>query len=244
MVCQQTQRWLNAGCLEAMVSDLRPVIRGAQARQGQPSAVIPDGRALQSTCESGPRAGCDGHPQRGLPTRRKRKRDSKVHMAVDTPGLLLAVHVTPANGQERAQVAELARQVQQATGQTVKLAFANQGYTGETGAQAGHDEGIALQIVNCPRQRRALCCCHAAGWSNAASAGSPVSGGWRGTTSVCPKPWQVCTSLSSQCSCLYMSHRLPRVPRTLQADTGKPTLKVTIGPRPKTVRWNPTWASG
>jgi transposase len=59
----------------------------------------------------------------------KRKRGSKVHMAVDTLGLLLAAHITPANEQERAQVAELARQVQQATGQTVKLAFADQGYT-------------------------------------------------------------------------------------------------------------------
>lgn len=52
-------------------------------------------------------------------------------MAVDTLGQLLAVHVTPANEQERAQVGELARQVQQATGETVKVAFADQGYTGE-----------------------------------------------------------------------------------------------------------------
>ncbi|PPB84058.1 hypothetical protein B0O95_1045 [Mycetohabitans endofungorum] len=36
-------------------------------------------------------------------------------MAVDTLGLLLAVHITPTNAQERAQVAELARQVQHVT---------------------------------------------------------------------------------------------------------------------------------
>ena len=72
---------------------------------------------MQSTCESGPRAGYDGY---------KRKRGSKVHIAVDTLGQLLAVHVTPANEQERAQVAELARQVQEVTGQTVKVAFADQ----------------------------------------------------------------------------------------------------------------------
>ena len=53
-----------------------------------------------------------------------------MHMAVDTLGQLLAVHVTPANEQERAQMAELTRQVQQATGETVKVAFADQkGYT-------------------------------------------------------------------------------------------------------------------
>ncbi|MHA6895972.1 IS5 family transposase [Ralstonia pseudosolanacearum] len=138
LVYQQTQRWLNAGCFEAMVNDLRSVIRVAQERQGQPSAVILDGRTLQSTCESGPRVGYDGY---------KRKRGSKVHMAVDTLGHLLAVHVTPANEQERAQVAELARQVQQATGQTVKVAFADQGYTGEAPAQAALDEGIDLQVI-------------------------------------------------------------------------------------------------
>jgi hypothetical protein len=110
-------------CFEAMVSGLRPVIRAAQERQGQPSAVILDARTLQSTCESGPRAGCDGH---------KRKRGSKIHMAVDTLWLLLAVHIAPAYEQQRAQVAELVRQVRPATGQTVRLAFADQGYTGET----------------------------------------------------------------------------------------------------------------
>src|ERR1700722_2938225 len=138
LVYKQTQRWIQAGCFEAMVNDLRSIIRVAQGRQGQPSAVILDGRTLQSTCESGPRAGYDGY---------KRKRGSKVHMAVDTLGQLLAVHVTPANEQERAQVGELARQVQQATGQTVKVAFADQGYTGEEPAQAALDEGIELQVI-------------------------------------------------------------------------------------------------
>ncbi|SDC77516.1 Putative transposase of IS4/5 family [Paraburkholderia lycopersici] len=55
MVYQQTQHGLNAGCFEAMVNDLRSVPRVAQERQSQPSAVIPDRRPLQSTCESGPR---------------------------------------------------------------------------------------------------------------------------------------------------------------------------------------------
>lgn len=141
LVYQQTQRWLNAGCFEAMVNDLRSVLRVAQERQGQPSAVILDGRTLQSTCESGPRAGYDGY---------KRKRGSKVHVAVDTLGNLLAVHITPANEQERAQVGELARQVQLVTGQTVKVAFADQGYTGEDAAQAARDEGIDLQVIKLP----------------------------------------------------------------------------------------------
>ncbi|MDQ1091140.1 hypothetical protein QE400_000553 [Xanthomonas sacchari] len=60
-VYQQTQRWLQAGCFEAMVNnDLRLILRVAQGKQGQPSAVILDGQTLQFTCEIGPRAGYDG----------------------------------------------------------------------------------------------------------------------------------------------------------------------------------------
>ncbi len=51
-------------------------------------------------------------------------------MAVDTLGYLLALHVTPANEQDRARVKTLAAQVQAATGETVELAFVDQGYTG------------------------------------------------------------------------------------------------------------------
>src|SRR5919108_4689721 len=97
-VYQQTQRWLKAGVFEAIVHDLRMLLRLADGRQAQPSATILDSRTLQSSPESGHRAGYDGA---------KRKRGSKVHMAVDTLGHLLALHVTPANDQDRAQVKEL-----------------------------------------------------------------------------------------------------------------------------------------
>ena len=144
-VYQQTQRWLQAGCFEAMVNDLRSILRVAHGKQGQPSAVILDGRTLQSTCESGPRAGYDGY---------KRKKGSKVHMAVDTLGYLLAVQVTPANEQERAQVRSLAQEVQHVTGETVKLAFVDQGYTGEDPAEAAQEEGIELHVVKLPEAKK------------------------------------------------------------------------------------------
>ncbi|VFR29301.1 Mobile element protein [plant metagenome] len=144
-VYQQTQCWLQAGCFEAMVNDLRSVLRAAQGQQGQPSAVILDGRTLQSTCESGPRAGYDGY---------KRKKGSKVHMAVDTLGHLLAVQVTPANEQERAQVGAVAKKIQHVTGQTVTLAFVDQGYTGKDPAAAALEEGIELHVVNLPEARK------------------------------------------------------------------------------------------
>ena len=144
-VYQQTQRWLQAGCFEAMVNDLRSILRVAQGKQGQPSAAIFDGRTLQSTCESGPRAGYDGY---------KRKKGSKVHMAVDTLGYLLAAQVTPADEQERAQVRSLAQEVQHVTGETVKLAFVDQGYTGEEPAEAAREEGIDLQVVKLPEAKK------------------------------------------------------------------------------------------
>ena len=128
-----------------MASDLRSIIRVAQGKQGQPSAVIMDGRTLQSSCESGPRAGYDGY---------KRKRGSKVHMAVDTLGHLLALHVTPADEQERAQVKVLCEAVQEATGKTVKCAWADQGYTGQ---QAHHDaraHGVQLEVVKLSDAKR------------------------------------------------------------------------------------------
>src|SRR6266536_663349 len=98
-VYQQTQRWLKAGVFEAIVDDLRAILRLAQGRNEEPSAAIFDSRTLQSSPESGHRAGYDGA---------KRRKGSKVHLAVDTLGHLLALHVTPANEQDRAQVAELA----------------------------------------------------------------------------------------------------------------------------------------
>ena len=94
-VYQQSRRWVEVGCFESMVPDLCSIIRLAQGRPGQPSAIVLDGRTLQSSCESEPRAGYDGY---------KRWRGSKVHRAVDTLGHLLAVHVTRADEQERARL--------------------------------------------------------------------------------------------------------------------------------------------
>jgi transposase len=145
LVYQQTQRWLKAGVFEALVHDLRALLRLAQGRNEQPSAAILDSRTLQSSPESGARAGYDGH---------KRKKGSKVHLAVDTLGHLLSLHVTPANAQDRAQVEQLAEQVQDATGQSVELAYVDQGYTGEQAEQAAAAHGIQLEVVKLPEAKR------------------------------------------------------------------------------------------
>lgn len=144
-VYQQTQRWLAAGVFEAMVNDLRAILRLADDRAPAPTAVVLDGRTLQSTVESGARAGCDGY---------KRKNGSKLHMAVDTLGHLLAARVTPANEQEQAQVADLAADVQAATGDTVHVAFVDQGYTGADPAADAAAHGIQLEVVSLPEAKR------------------------------------------------------------------------------------------
>jgi transposase len=144
-VHQQTQRWLAAGCFEAMTHDLRTVLRLAEGRGAQPSAVVLDSRTLRSSPESGARAGYDGA---------KRTRGSKVHIAVDTLGHLLALHVTPANEQDRAQVVELAAAVQAATGEAVELAYVDQGYTGPVPAADAEARGIRLEVVKHPEGTR------------------------------------------------------------------------------------------
>jgi len=143
-VYQQTQRWLKAGVFEALVHDLRVLLRLAEGRGEQPSAAIFDSRTLQSSPESGHRAGYDGA---------KRRKGSKTHI-VDTLGHLLALHVTPAKEQDRAQVAQLAQDVQDTTGQTVEVAFVDQGYTGDEPAQQAAEQGIDLMVVKLPAAKK------------------------------------------------------------------------------------------
>jgi transposase len=144
-VYQQAQRWLAAGVFEALGDGLRAVLRLAAGRDADPSVVILDSRTLRSSPESGERAGYDGA---------KRKRGSKLHMAVDTLGHLLALHVTPADADDRGEVERLARAVQSVTGQSVDLAYVDQGYTGERAAEAARTHGIELEVVRLPEARK------------------------------------------------------------------------------------------
>jgi transposase len=144
-VYQQTQRWLVAGCFEALVHDLRTLLRVLAERNPQPSAVIVDSRTVQSTPESGARAGYDGA---------KKRKGSKTHLVVDTLGHLLTAFVTAADEQDRTQVAHLAGRVQALTGQTVELAYVDQGYTGEDTAAAAAAAGLRLEVVKLPEAKR------------------------------------------------------------------------------------------
>ena len=143
--CQQMRRWMLAGCFERIVEDVQSLLRQFGGRKRQPTAVCIDSRTLQSTPESGTRAGDDGA---------KRRKGSKVHIAVDTLGHLMALTVIPANAGDRTQVEALAQQMQQITGNTVELAYVDQGYTGEAVASAAANHGIRLEVVKHPMAKR------------------------------------------------------------------------------------------
>ncbi len=145
-VYQQTRRWLSAGVFEAMVHDLRILLlRLSEGRASDPTAAILDSRTLRSTPESGSRGGYDGA---------KRKKGTKIHAAVDTLGNLLALFVSPANEQERALVGELAEAVQEATGESVELAYVDEGYTGELPAEEAEAHGMRLEVVKHEEAKR------------------------------------------------------------------------------------------
>jgi hypothetical protein len=142
---------------------LQIILRIVAERNEHPTARSST-RTLQSTPESGACTGVAGHKKNG----------SKIHVAVDTLGHLLA-KVTPANEQERDQVADLAKQVKRATECTVEVAFVDQGYTGEGPEVEAAKNSSSWKSSNTTRPNAGSCCCRAAGSSNAASPGSDAS---------------------------------------------------------------------
>ena len=76
------------------------------------------------------------------------------HLAVDTLGHLLALHVTPADADDRAEVGRIAKDIQAATGSNVEIAFVDQGYTGENPRNAAAEHGVELCVVKLSEAKR------------------------------------------------------------------------------------------
>src|ERR1700722_11905748 len=131
-----------------------------------------------STPKSGARAGFDGH---------KKRKGSKGHIAVDTLGHLLALAVTPANEQDRAQVGQLAEAVQAEVTEPVKVAFVDQGYTGDQPASAA-EQGIELLVVKHHEAKRGFVLLPRRWVVDAPLPGPPGSADWRATTKGWPPP--------------------------------------------------------
>ena len=136
-----------AGCSKLLVEDLRSLLHewGLAQEASRPQFALTAARCNRPP-ESGVRAGYDGA---------KRRKGSKAQIAVDTLGHLVALTVTPADQGDREQVAALAEQVQQVTGGTVELAYADQGYTGpNAAADAAQQYGLRLEVVKHPMAKR------------------------------------------------------------------------------------------
>ena len=145
IVHQQSQRWLRAGVFEDITRDLRMLLPLVIGRREQPSAVVLDARTLQGRVESGARRGDDGHKQR---------KGARVHLAVDTLGHLLAAHVSAANANERAHVGQRLAAGQESTGESVEVAFVDQGYTGQEVAAEAQVQGVRLEVVSLPEAKK------------------------------------------------------------------------------------------
>ena len=76
-----------------------------------------------------------------------------VHAALDTLGQLQALHVTHANEQDREQVGQLAQAVREISGQSVEMAYVDQGYSGSAPEQAAQTHGIQLEVVKHPEAK-------------------------------------------------------------------------------------------
>lgn len=188
LVYQQTQRWIAAGCIEAMVHDLRALLRIKQGRADEPTAVVIDSRTLRST---------PGERRAGGLRRAQAEEGFQGACGGGHAGHLLALHVTLANEQDRAQVEVLAAAVQEITGETVTLAYVDQRYTGQQPAAAADIHGIELEVVKHTEAKRGFGCCRGTGWSSAASHGRRVSAGWSRTTNGSRRPSPACTSSPS-----------------------------------------------
>ncbi len=144
-VYQQSQRWAAVRVFEAVAQDLPQLLRMAEGRDKDFIVTVIDSRTLQSTPESGQRAGYDGA---------KRKKGSKMHIAVDRLGHLLSLHVTPADRQNRQEVKQPAQAMQNIMNKSVELAYLDQGYAGSQPAEDAAKNGIKLEVVKLPKAKR------------------------------------------------------------------------------------------
>ena len=201
-VYQRARRWMRAGAFDAGGPRVLP--RPPADRREDPTAARIDGRTIQGTPDGGPRGGRDGH---------ERKKGSKLHLAVDMPGRLPALVVTPADVGDREAVAGPAAGVRDATGARVGVASVVQGCAPAGDAAA---TGIDLVVVGLPRAERGFVLlprrwAAGRGW---ASPGRRGSAGSRGTTSGWRPRRPTCTSWRSPRSCCG-SHALDGVPECI-----------------------------
>jgi len=144
-VYQQSQRWLASGCFETLAQDLR-----APAAPGFRST-----RRADSGHHRQPHPALDARER--YPRRlRWRQAQAWVEGAHGRghAGSFACPARHPGRCRRSSRSRRLAADIQDATGDSVRLAFVDQGYTGETAADAAATERIALHVVKLPEAKR------------------------------------------------------------------------------------------
>lgn len=161
-VYQQFGRWLDAGVFEALVGDVQSIVRVWAGRKGQPTAICIDSRTLQSTSESGGRAGYDGT---------KRRKGSKVHIAVDTLGHLLALTITPPTRATATRLRRWPNRCSRSPAPPSSWPSSTRVTPGRTPQKPRKHTGSGWKWSNTLWQNEASCSCLEGGSWNAASPG-------------------------------------------------------------------------
>lgn len=131
--------------VEALVHDLRRLLRVIEDGAPEPRAARFDGRTRQASPERGARAGDDGSTWR---------MDRKGPLAVDTLSHVLALLVRPANEHERGHDLACGRTGAGGHGREGGGGLRGPGRTGEPAAEAAAGPGSRLEVVTLPAAKR------------------------------------------------------------------------------------------
>jgi len=139
------RRWSAQGLFETMNDRLRRMWREREHRTADPSAAVIDSQSVKSTAQGGPKGFDAGKKIKG------RKR----HLVTDTLGLVLAVHVTPADVQDRdGAIPVVAAAMEKCP--TVTAVFADSAYAGKCAEKLRVDHNLKVEIAERPGSKRVL----------------------------------------------------------------------------------------
>jgi putative transposase len=135
-------RWKADGVWADIADLLRGRVRAAEGRNPEPSAAVMDSQSVHESAEGVVPAATSGFDSWKKVNGRKR------HLLVDTLGLLIAVVVGPASGQDRDAAAVLLRRARRRGRHRLALTWADNGYHGEYQEWSRQVLGITVEIVD------------------------------------------------------------------------------------------------
>src|SRR5215210_6351154 len=173
------RRWRERGVWEQLAETLARADRLRSGREPQPSVAIIDSQSVKSASSG---------EERGFHGGKKIKGRSR-HVVTDTAGRVLAVRVTSARKGDSSEAGATLSQARERFGE-LETAVADQGYQAQAKAEASR-LGMALQVIEKKRARKASKSCPGAGSLSEPSPGLATSADSPKTTrkqSKAPKP--------------------------------------------------------